>query len=185
MLRERFERGITVLVRTDFDDEDAWATVLRRVTAPVDFLNPGAEPAEATDPGELYAPRLEVIDDPANTGVSPDDLVRLLPADHRGHGYVLLVDARSMAEVTADGELTVTYVDLSWDPEWDDTPPGRSFRVLDREVAWIEANLAISNMCFEDYFDSVDPDGVFRGFGRQDSRPEPRPDLRGQTPRDA
>ena len=32
------------------------------------------------------------------------------------------------------------------------------------EVALIEANLSIANMDFEEFADSVGPDGVFRGF---------------------
>ncbi|WP_436838952.1 DUF6924 domain-containing protein [Nocardia salmonicida] len=41
---------------------------------------------------------------------------------------------------------------------------GRTFRAIPREVESIVANLSISNMDVHDFADSVDPDGVFRGF---------------------
>lgn len=43
--------------------------------------------------------------------------------------------------------------------------PGRTFRALPSEVNGIESNLSIANMDWEDFAESVDDDGVFRGFG--------------------
>ena len=44
--------------------------------------------------------------------------------------------------------------------------PGRSFRCVLPELWGVENNLRIANMDFEDFADSVDDDGVFRGFPR-------------------
>ncbi|GAB4214988.1 MAG: hypothetical protein OHK0012_14070 [Synechococcales cyanobacterium] len=42
--------------------------------------------------------------------------------------------------------------------------PGRTFRVIPGEIWAVENNLSIANMDFHDFANSVDPDGVFRGF---------------------
>jgi hypothetical protein len=42
--------------------------------------------------------------------------------------------------------------------------PGRSFRVIVQELWGVENNLSLANMDFEEFADSCDPDGVFRGF---------------------
>jgi hypothetical protein len=42
--------------------------------------------------------------------------------------------------------------------------PERPFRVIPREMQGIADNLAIANMDFYEFAESVDPDGVFRGF---------------------
>ena len=68
--------------------------------------------------------------------------------------------------------MTVEYVDLSTedseDAELSDSYLGRSFRCVAGEVASIAANLAIANMDFSDFADSVEDDGVFRGFEPSD-----------------
>lgn len=161
LLARLFADAVTPLVRTEFSDDRAWGIVVQRLTRAVNFDDLGAE----ADPDEDYVPNVEVIEDPAHTGLDPGRLATLVPLDRPGYGYVLLADARSMSEARDGSEITVQYVDLSWDPEYDDTPPGRSFRVVDTEFALIEANLAIANMGFDDYLDAVTPDGVFRGFG--------------------
>ena len=42
--------------------------------------------------------------------------------------------------------------------------PGRWFRVVPREAWAVQNNLSLANMDFVDFADSVDRDGVFRGF---------------------
>lgn len=56
-----------------------------------------------------------------------------------------------------DPEQPVLVVDLSNDP-------GRNFRVIPAEIWGVENNLSIANMDFEEFADSADPDGTFRGF---------------------
>lgn len=45
-----------------------------------------------------------------------------------------------------------------------DDEPGRTFRVIPRELWSVENNLSIANMDYRDFADSVGADGVFRGF---------------------
>jgi hypothetical protein len=44
--------------------------------------------------------------------------------------------------------------------------PGRTFRVIPREIWSVENNLSISNMDYHEFADNIDSDGVFRGFLR-------------------
>lgn len=43
---------------------------------------------------------------------------------------------------------------------------GREFRAIPSQIQSIENNLSIANMDFEEFAESVDEDGVFRGFPR-------------------
>lgn len=183
LLRHLFRSEVTALVRTDFSDDAAWSVVVDRLTRPVDFDDPDRLHGDPTvdesvlDPDEflaalepaddgaddLYRPNVEVIDNPANVGLTPEQLSRVFAADEDRSGHVLLADARTMREARAGGELTAVYVDLSWAEELPDSDPGRWFRVTDREFASLEANLSIGNLSFEEFARSADSDGVYRG----------------------
>ena len=163
-LSEAFESEATPLIRTDFSDDAAWQAIVGQVSKPVDFENP-----DNLDPGEDgYVPYIVPIDDPQYEGVSGAALADQAMAADLMQGYVLLADARSMAEAGSSGEVTVDYVDLSpyaaEDAEDFHTFPGRTFRCAVAEVASIEVNLSIANMDFHEFADGVAPDGVFRGF---------------------
>ncbi|GAA4715412.1 DUF6924 domain-containing protein [Nocardioides conyzicola] len=160
-----FRGGGTPLIRTDFTSDPAWTVVVEQVTKPVDLEDP-----ENSDPVDGYVPYIVVVDDAAFAGMSGTALAEAIAAADAEGGYVVLADARSMAEAAGGGELTVNYVDLSV-PDPEDAElfgafRGRAFRCTVAEFARVEANFSISNLDFEDFADSVDPDGVFRGFTR-------------------
>jgi hypothetical protein len=46
------------------------------------------------------------------------------------------------------------------------TEPECEFRAIPSQIQGIENNLSIANMDFAEFTDSVDEDGVFRGFPR-------------------
>jgi len=125
-----------LVVRTDFTDDAAWHEVCRRI--------------ESFD-CEGYKPTLLRVEDPAYDRAIVKDLLR-----SPGLYYAFVVDSRTIADL----ECPVLVVDLN--PRSDQ--PGRTFRTIPAEVCAIDANLGISNMDFEEFADSVDPDGVFRGF---------------------
>ena len=153
----------TILLRTDFSDDAAWDRVKQLVTAPADF---GIEPDdEAPDDDGLYTPNIQALDDAGFDVATSESLT--LASDGRALGYLLLADAQTMREAADGGEVSVVYVDLSvsaTDAAEFGIELGRAFRCLTGEVASIEVNLSISNMDFEDFANSVDTDGVFRGF---------------------
>jgi hypothetical protein len=76
----------------------------------------------------------------------------LRPGSH--HTFVFLVDGRTIN----DPEHPIVVVDLYEDP-------GRSFRVIPSEMWVVENNLSLANMDFQEFAESADRDGVFRGFG--------------------
>ena len=143
----------TPLVRTDFSDDVAWRQVLERL----------ARPSSVED----YEPNVAPVEDRAFTSTTGEALAEAA-ASIGPIGYVLLADGRSMTEAAAGTEITVAYVDLSpyafEDAEDFNTFPGRTFRCVVDEVASIGANLSIANMDFHEFADSVEADGVFRGF---------------------
>ncbi|AXK35241.1 hypothetical protein DVA86_23980 [Streptomyces armeniacus] len=125
-------------IRTDFSDDEAWDAFVAAMDEP--------------DGGDDSVADVELFDDPAYRDLTSDELMQLLPEDYEDSFFVV-VDGPALASP----ELPVLIVDLLHEP-------GRSFRVTAAELPEIEANLSISNMDFFDYADSVEEDGVFRGF---------------------
>ena len=161
-LAATLEAAGTPLLRTDFSDDEAWTAVVSEVTKPADFGGGYDD----------YEPSVTPFDDRFFEGATRTALAGTWTSEGLQGGYVLLADARSMAEAADGGEVTVEYVDLSVaddaDAELFGSYPGRAFRCAAREVASTEANLAIANMDFSDFADNVEDDGVFRGFRRSE-----------------
>lgn len=133
--------GESLLVRTDFTDDTAWAQTLAAVTASYD---------EDTVTG------LTFVDDVTFSGLTPAELAGLVD----GQTYAFLADTTTMT----DPEHPLLAVDTS-------DPGARGhgdevFRIAPIAMAEVEVNFFLSNMDFEDYADNVDDDGVFRGFDR-------------------
>lgn len=160
-IAETFRRDGTPLIRTDFSDDRAWMLVVADVTKPRDFEG---------SPYGPYEPPATAFDDRFFEGVTGESLAQAWGVHEDLGGYVVLADARTMAEAVQGVDITVDYVDLSVvlddeDPESQvDSFPGRTFRCAVSEFPSVEANLAIANMDFSDFADHVDPGGVFRGF---------------------
>ena len=150
---QAFEQGGTPVVRTDFTDDESWELVVYELTKPDDD---GAE-AHVTP-----------VEDRSLRGVTGDLLGSAFDGQGMSYGYVVLADARSMAEAVAGEELTVDYVDVSVADEEDaelfESFPGRTFRCAALQFASVEVNLSLANMDFAEFADNVGADGVFRGF---------------------
>jgi hypothetical protein len=126
------------VVRTHFGDDAAWQEIVDALTAPVPII------------GEAVP--LNLIEDREYAGLDAENLLKLLPKGH--HTAILLIaDERSMRE--ADHPL------LAVDPT---EGGGASFRMTAAEAWGPISNLQIANMDWEDFADSVDEDGVYRGF---------------------
>ena len=114
---QAFEQGGTPVVRTDFSDDESWELVVYELTKPDDD---GVE-AHVTP-----------VEDRALAGVTGDVLGGAFDGQGMSYGYVVLADARSMAEAAAGVDLTVDYVDLSVaddeDAELFESFPGNTFR---------------------------------------------------------
>ena len=127
----------SLLLRTDFHSDAAWSALCEATRQPST---------------EGFTASLECVSDPAFDGLSIDQLVGACrQGDVRRFAFVA-----DRATLT-DPERPILVVDLH-------DEPGRTFRVIPRELWSVENNLSIANMDFRDFADSVGADGVFRGF---------------------
>lgn len=154
------ENDQTALVRVAFSDDAAWqhlATLVRETSF---------EDEDEDEEDYSYLPDIVVVDDRSYDGATAASIAATVDRTRDELGYVLLVDALSVAEVGLGLAATVVYVDLTrpFDQAEEDGF-GRAFRCVIAEVASIEANLAVGNMDFWEFADHADEHGgVFRGF---------------------
>lgn len=127
----------SLLLRTDFSDETAWTDLCDQLREPSD---------------EGFLPRLDIVSDRAYEGLTVQELVALNPRD-AGHPYAFLADQVTLV----DPERPILVIDFF-------TEPGRTFRVVPAQTWSVENNLSLANMDFCEFAESVDADGVFRGF---------------------
>lgn len=126
----------SLVLRTDFSDDAAWERLCREIEAPV---------------GEFRA-YVSYLSDPEYEGLATDELTDLA---RRGpyRSFLFVVDEESLS----NPEHPILVLDLA-------DQPGRTFRVIPGEMWSVENNLSLANMDFVDFAESVDADGVFRGF---------------------
>jgi hypothetical protein len=129
-----------LLLRTDFSDDAAWASLCDAIQQPNE---------------EGFKAFVVCISDPAYEGLTVEQLMALAPrGDECGeHTFAFIADGTTFA----NSERPVLVVDLC-------NEPGRTFRVIPREVWGVENNLSIANMDYCEFADNADPDGIFRGF---------------------
>jgi hypothetical protein len=128
-----------LVLRTDFSDDAAWDAIRGAISNPV---------------GEFRA-YVRFISDREFDGASLQQLVAAGAGDAR-HSFVFVVDRVTFTHP----ESPILVVDLAHDP-------GRNFRVIPSSMWSIENNLSLGNMDFEEFAESVGPDGIFRGFDDQ------------------
>ncbi|UMP06734.1 DUF6924 domain-containing protein [Amycolatopsis sp. EV170708-02-1] len=128
------------LIRTDFSNNDAWATTCTQVTTPRHFSG-----------GDTFSADVEPVDNAAFAELTAAQLLELVPA---GTSWAFLLVADIMTMESAEHHVLV--VDL------DDDSRGRTFRATPPAVQEIENNLSLANMDWEDFADSADEDGVVR-----------------------
>lgn len=129
-----------LLLRTDFSDDAAWVSLCEAVQ----------QPNEAG-----FKANVACISDVAYEALAVGELVARAPkGDQCGHHAVAFVaDAQTFSDV----ERPMLVVNLN-------DQPGRTFRVIPREMWSVENNLSIANMDYDDFAEHTDADGVFRGF---------------------
>jgi len=127
-----------LILRTNFSDQSAWKKICEIIRAPVGDLH--------------FLANVDFLDDMEYADISKGQLMTLIPKDYN-HTFIIVAD--QIATSHPDHPLLV--IDLY-------NPSGREFRAIPSQVQGIENNLSIANMDFEEFADSVDEDGVFRGF---------------------
>jgi hypothetical protein len=105
---------------------------------------------KASDDG--FTAHVEFVDDPTWYGATPE-LLRDSVSEHNIMASVLFM---ADEQTLADTDFPIVCVDLAYrSPE---------FRCIATELWGVENNLNISNMDWEDFADSTDERGIFRGF---------------------
>lgn len=127
----------SLVLRTDFSDDSAWKSVCAAIREPSAWG---------------YRACVDCHSDPEYDGLTTKQLTTLASIGS-DHSFVFIVDRVALSH----SEQPILVVDLY-------TEPGRSFRVIPCEMSSVQANLSIGNMDFAEFADSVDKDGVFRGF---------------------
>ena len=127
----------TLLLRADFTDDSAWESLCEAIDQPNE------------DGFKAYVER---VSDPVYDGLTVEQLVALAPKGG-DHSFAFVADRTTFT----NPEQPVLVVDL-----YDE--PGRTFRVIPREMWGVENNLSIANMDYYEFADNADADGVFRGF---------------------
>jgi hypothetical protein len=125
-----------LVLRTDFTDDAAWATLCTAIQQPV---------------GE-YRAYVEFLSDPQYDRLTVEQLLSLNPQD-ADHTFLFLVDHTALTHP----EHPILVADLIEES-------GRTFRVIPTEMWGIENNLSIANMDFAEFAEHADADGIFRGF---------------------
>ena len=127
-----------LVLRTDFSDQAAWSAICETILKPVDIFR--------------FRANVEFLDDAAYAGLSKDQLLTLVPPNYN-HSFIILADQTAISHP----EHPLLIVDLY-------ERSGKEFRAVPSQIQGIENNLSIANMDFEEFADSVEQDGIFRGF---------------------
>lgn len=131
--------NLSLLIRGDFSDPEAWTTVANAALAP--------------DPVDGFTADLTLVDDPIYDNITVDELVNAI--GEPPPFYVFLCDTQTLSH--PDHPILAINLDA------EDTS-NRSVRVVPAAMWSIENNLALANMDFADFVGAVDTDGIFRGF---------------------
>lgn len=126
-----------VLVRSWFDDDEAWSDLVERIETPND---------------DDFSADVRFVDDQDYNGLTADGL----RARHARNAFVsFIADERTLAN--DDAPLLAVWVGTGGD----DKP---AFRVAADWLWSVENNINLGNMDWEEFTRALDPDGVFRGF---------------------
>jgi hypothetical protein len=127
-----------LVLRTDFSNQEAWEAICATIRRPVGIFR--------------FRANVDFLDDKEYSGITRDQLLGLIPRNYR-HSFIVVVDQTA----TSHPDHPLLIVDLY-------EGSGNEFRAIPSQVQGIENNLSIANMDFEEFADSVDENGIFRGF---------------------
>ena len=137
--------SVTLLVRTAFDDDAVWASLLAGVATPSE---------------DGFLADVEVVDDADYRNIPSERLRALLPVGEYVN-FFFVADAPAM--VGPDHPLLVVPVPQP-ESTFPDEPPREAFRVAVTSLWAVENNLSLANMDWAEFANACDHDGVFRNF---------------------
>ena len=128
------------MLRTAFENQQAWETVCKLIRAPVPAI------------GDTFYAYVQFLDDVAFRALGITELLTRVPGDYK-HSFLFVVDSTAISHP----EFPILVIELRG-------TAGRNFRATPATIQAIENNLTISNMDFSEFANAVDEDGIFRGF---------------------
>lgn len=142
------------VVRTDFSNETTWRDLKQAISAP--HREPGTDLE--------FLAYVQFVEQQRYGGLKVEALVRELPADYPCE-FLFVADA----ETFRSAERPLLVVGFRSAEESSDGGRGerreiQTFRAIPATIQSIENNLSIANMDYADFANSVQTDGVFRGF---------------------
>ena len=129
-----------VVVRTDFDNPQAWETVCELIRSPVQHA------------GETFYAYVDFVDDTEYQNLSTAEVIAAVPR-HYKHSFLFIVDRNTLSS----DDFPIVVADLSESRH-------QTFRAVPGQIQNIENNLSIANMDFEEFAEAVDEDETFHGF---------------------
>jgi hypothetical protein len=129
--------GDSLLVRTAFGNEDAWVDALSTVLT------------ETEDGFRAY---VKVVDDIAWDRVGWEQVRQAALAGNEHASVLFIVDSAALVS-----GYPIQVIDLGNESR-------RPFRCIARELWGVDNNLNTANMDWEEFAESTDNNGVFRGF---------------------
>ncbi|WP_216893309.1 DUF6924 domain-containing protein [Nocardia alni] len=136
----------SLLIRTDFSDQQAWESCRSAIDASA---------MEASDVS--IEEDVEILDDPENSDLTVEQLLALESLEDTDHTYVMLADRETMASA----EHPILLLDLFEDQR------GATVRVASCELGDVVGNVDNGNITIADYAKAAQHAGdgeVFRGF---------------------
>jgi hypothetical protein len=138
------ETSESPLLRVDFSDDQAWASLRAEIVAS----------------GARYGIDFEFVtfvDDPAYQQLSIEQLRALVPADYQ-YGELVLADGATFTSI----EHPLLVIDL--DP---DAPPEEPIRIAPDAFYSVTTNLELGNLSFAEFAELADEDGIYRISDRE------------------
>jgi len=132
------EYDYSLVIRTDFSDNIIWDQICKEI--------------QMSQSLDGFRASVECISNEKCSSIGIDNIRSILPSDTQRE-FVFLVDSVTISL----SNHPVLCVDITSDPV-------RTFRVIPSEVWSVENNLRLGNMDFTEFLDSVDNEGIFRGF---------------------
>ncbi|PJE97507.1 hypothetical protein CUT44_12575 [Streptomyces carminius] len=147
-----FDDESTLLVRTDFSDQSAWEALRRACQEGLDDVT-----------------RMCFVDDPAHEGATVEQLLELVSEEET---FVLVADHVALSQDDAPLLAVDTFQDSEdEDDEGEEEEEeeawegyGQALRVGLTGLRSVVVNLSLANTDFEEFAESADADGVFRGI---------------------
>lgn len=128
-----------LVLRTDFSNQKVWDSICAAIRKPAGLFR--------------FRANMDFLDDRKYSSMTTAQILAQIPPKYN-HPFIMIVD-----QITVTHEenplLVINLLDDAIENE---------FRTLPSQVQGIENNLSIANMDFEEFSESVDEDGIFRGF---------------------